>query len=291
MRKAISATDRCKLFEGISSEVWNRIKLAHDVQTDLPEIGITSDLIVDILQFSKYHHANFDVYAKPGWNENTYGADIEIYVETNVNNYVMFALQAKVLKKNNRYDTLRDSSDGIMQWDKLSLFEAVSGCKSYYLLYNGRNGYKCNLIDNCKNPFTQEQFGCSLIEPNVIKTLANKKSSSGRYINPTFEDIHPTYAQPWRILTCCLHNTQNFTLYSFDDIINSNPNLRRINYELDEITLLSDEEKDESSSDKEKDIKDKNTDIPFVENNLLNSAFREVNWNADLRIVVNRTVK
>lgn len=292
MRKVISATDRCKLFEGISSEVWNRIMLAHDVQIDLPEIGITSDLIVDILRFSKYHLANFDVYAKTGWNENVYGADIEIYIETSVNHYIMFALQAKVLKKNNRYDTLRDSSDGIMQWEKLTLLEAVSGCKSYYLLYNGRSSFKCNLTDKCKNPYSEEQFGCSLVEPKIIEKFATKKSSTGRNINPTFEDIHPSYAQPWRILTCCLHHTQNFNLYSFDDIINSNPNLKRINYELNEITVSSDEEKDESSNDKEeKDIRNKEIDIPFVENNLLNSAFREANWNADLRIIVNRTVK
>lgn len=99
MKKPIFATDRCQLFEGISREVWNRIILAHDIKVDLPEIGITSDIIVEILQFSKYHLANFDVYAKTGWNENVYGADIEIFIETNVNEYIMFGLQAKVLKK------------------------------------------------------------------------------------------------------------------------------------------------------------------------------------------------
>jgi hypothetical protein len=284
MKKPIFATDRCQLFEGISREVWNRIILAHDIKVDLPEIGITSDIIVEILQFSKYHLANFDVYAKTGWNENVYGADIEIFIETNVNEYIMFCLQAKVLKKNNRYDTLRDSSDGIMQWDKLILLEAVSGCKSYYLLYNGRNGYNRNLLDQCRNSYTEEQLGCSLVEPNYIKTFATKKSSSGRYINPTFEDIHPTYAQPWRILTCCLHDRTKFKIYSMEEIVKSNPNLKRIKYEFDENE--SEEYKDESE-----DASNNDSNIPYVEGNNLNTAFREAKWDADLRIIVSRTVK
>ena len=287
MRKPIFATDRCLLFEGISREVWNRIILAHDVRTDLPEIGLTADIIVDILQFSKHHLANFDVYAKPGWNENVYGSDIEIFVETKVNEYVMFALQAKVLKKNNRYDTLRDSSDGIMQWDKLSLLEAVSGCKSYYLLYNGKNGFKINLTDQCDNPYNEEQLGCSLVEPTTIKTFATKKSPSGRHINPKFEDIHPDHSQPWRILTCCLHDRNNFKLYSFEEIVQSNPNLKRIDYNQKDL------EKDETPVENidKKNISNSDVLIPYVEGNNLNAAFREAKWNADLRIVVARTFK
>lgn len=287
MRKPIFATDRCLLFEGISREVWNRIVLAHDVKTDLPEIGLTADIIVDILQFSKHHLANFDVYAKPGWNENIYGSDIEIFVETKVNEYVMFALQAKVLKKNNRYDTLRDSSNGIMQWDKLSLLEAVSGCKSYYLLYNGRNGFTASLNDQCDNPYNEDQLGCSLVEPNIIKTFATKKSPGGRHINPRFEDIHPTHSQPWRILTCCLHERANFKLYSLEEILQSNPKLRRIEYDLKEAEI----NEMEKESSEEIDKPDDNIVIPFVEGNNLNSAFREAKWNPDLRIIVARTFK
>lgn len=282
MRSAIFATDRCTLFRNIASDVWNRVIYAHDVDMNLPEIGITADIIVDILQFSKYHIANFDVFAKPGWQEKIYGSDIDVFVETLPNQFRWFALQAKILKKNNKYDTLRDSSDSVMQWDKLKLLEGVSGCKAYYLLYNGKVDYRYSGFDLCGNAFNEEQFGCSLVEPRFIEALANQTSANGDFIRPTFEDIHPVNAQPWRILTCCYHDTTNFTLYTLEQILESNPNLNRINYNLQNINTDIDEDSDT------KDVKDVDI-IPLVENNKINQGSREAKWNPVLRIIVRRT--
>lgn len=280
MRKILFATDRCKLFKNIATDVWNRIQLAHDVNVDLPEIGITADILVDILQFSKYHIANFDVYAEKGWKENIYGSDINVFVETNIGEYRWFALQAKILKKNNRYDTLRDSSDLIMQWDKLTLLEGVSGCKGYYLLYNGKHDFSYSGSDLCKNIFNEEQFGCSLVEPNIIEKLAGIKDSYGRYINPKFEDIHPHSAQPWRVLTCCYLDTNNFILYSKNEIIASNPNLKKVDFYIKNEDGNLDYTEDEKTNDKS---------FKMVEGNKINIACKEANWNPSLSIIVNRT--
>ena len=286
MKRPLFATDRCTLFKNLASEVWSKIIYAHAVGVDLPEIGITADIIVEILQYAKNHISNFDVFAKPGWNEQLYGSDLDIFIEVQPNQFRWFALQAKVLKKNNRYDTLRDSSDTIMQWDKLALLEGASGCKGYYLLYNGKFNYRNSNIDICKQKFAAEQFGCSIVEPADIKTFALKKGARGiRHVNPRFEDFHPRYAQPWRTLVCCYLDITNSILYSREEILASNPRLQKLG---DEIANNNDDPDNEILKTGGENLKNGN-DIPVVQDNRINIAMREANWDAGLRIITYAT--
>ena len=263
----------------IASLVWEKISRAHDVNVDIPEIGITSDIIVNILQFNKKHNpSRFDVYAKPGWNEGKYGNDIDLFVETSQGLYKWFALQSKVLKKNNRYTTLRDTSDGIMQWDKLLLLEGLSGCKGYFLLYNGVADYHDVGTDCCLKIFDEKQFGCSLVEPCYIESLANKTSRLGRFTNPKFRDIHPQNADPWRTLVCCQSEYLEFDLYSLEDVINSNPTFERI-----------DNKRNSKIADKEDDLNEKTKNcfkIPVVKKNKINQASRKAKWNPAIRVII-----
>ena len=268
---------RCKLFEDIASKVWKKIIKAHDVNANLPEIGITADILVKILQYNK-GLTNFDVYAKNSWNESMYGSDIDVFVETYKNQYRWFALQAKILKSSNQYDKLRYASGGIFQWDKLTLLEAVSGCKSYYLLYNGRDGYVHNGNDSCDRNFTESQFGCSLVEPMDIKRIANKTKANGSFIKATFEDFHPKFAQPWRILTCCYHDTIGFELYSLEVIKNSNPSFKLIT------ASISDKDIEEDNDDNET-----KEDVFMDNDNLISIASQNAKWNPGLRLVIHRT--
>lgn len=219
MPGSLANSERCLLFEKIAQRVWRYLIRCHRVNVSFPEVGLTSAVLVDILNFTPLKRSNFEVFAKPGWNEKDYGSDLDIYVETQKGQFVWFALQAKVLKANNRYDTLRDTSDGIMQWDKLLLLEGVVGCKAYYLLFNGRDSFT-HAGNDCKGAFTEEQFGCSLAELSTIESLATVQNPANmRFINPTFEDIHPLRAEPWRKLVCCYHDTNKMTLYSLDQVL------------------------------------------------------------------------
>ena len=287
MKKAIFATDRCTLFKSLASDIWSKIIHAHEVDMNQPEIGITADILITILHYSKHHLANFDLFARPSWDENTYGSDLDVFVEVRPNLFRWFALQAKVLKKNNRYDTLRDSSDGTMQWEKLSLLEGLTDCKAFYLLYNGKKGFNYIGSDTCQNSFDQEQFGCSLVEPTIIERLANLTTWNGNFIRPTFEDIHPASAQPWRILTCCNQDTENVILYSLDEIIKSNPNLLKVEYEQPQNEEAEDNLFDDLIS---KDNKpNSGEEIPIVEGNTINGASREARWNPSFRLIIKTT--
>ncbi len=185
---------RCKLFEDLSEQVWDSICKAHNVKIDKKEEDITADLIIEILTFSKNNVSNFDVYAKPGYKGNVNGSDIDIYVETSKNQYRRFALQAKVLKKNNRYNTLRDGcskTNPNYQWDKLKKLEKNNSCKGYFLLYNGKDNYIYTGTDCIGVSFNEKQFGCSLVELDEIKKFGLKKGPNGNFIKFGFRRYSP----------------------------------------------------------------------------------------------------
>lgn len=276
--KALHETKRCQLFKEIAESTWNRIIEAHEVGVDLPEIGITADILVKILRFSKSVLPTFDVFAKKGWNEKMYGSDIDVFVEVGSGNFVWFALQAKVLKKGNRYTSLRDTSDSVMQWEKLELLESLSGCKGFYLLYNGLNNFHYDDADSCSIKFDQSQFGCSLVSPKDIKNLAEQKIGE-RYVNPKFQSIHPKFAHPWRILVCCNQKNYDRTLYKLNEILKSNPSLYR----------LKEEFIDKGEYDDELTNKNIERNIPIVPNNSINIACQESGWNPIFRIIIRTT--
>jgi hypothetical protein len=267
-------SDRCKLFKDISERVWHRIDRKHKLKINDKEIGVTNDIIADILEYHETTLRNFDIYARESYLENEYGSDIDIFIETYENKYRWFALQAKLLKKNKRYDTFRDSSDLVMQWDKLNYLENITGCKAYYLLYNGNQNKAYSGKDSCKQDFEETQFGCSLVEPTIIKDLANKRNGRG-FISPHYSDIHPNNAQPWKVLVCCELERHGFELYTKEEINESISDLRLIS------KLKIDDENDDLANDK--DI------IANIENpnNPISNASREAGWNPSIRIVIN----
>lgn len=266
-------TCRCHLFEQIAADVWKRIIRAHQVGRDLVETGITAEIISDILQYTRTSYPNFDVYAKSSWNEAEYGSDMDVYVETKKDQYKWYALQAKILKANGTYTSLRDSSDGIMQWDKLRLLEGLGGCQGYYLLFNGVDNWCYNGADHCNNQYDELQFGCSIVKIEYIENVGQKKTANGQYKNPRFMDLHPTLAEPWRILTCCRQNTGGFTLYTKNQIINSDPKFKKM---LTPQDLYSINENIEEPRQ------------PNIENPIANAS-REANWMPDIKLIINRT--
>jgi len=218
----LAATKRCKIFETIAINVWNRIIRSHLVGVDLNEIGVTDSILTDLLIYHGTHVPNSGLYAQNGWKEQINGSDIDVFVEVQPNKYLWFALQAKILKIANIYPTqsLRHpNKSGVIQWDMLLNLQSISGCIPYYLLYNGLNLVKSSTNhDQCNRSFQISQFGCSLVKPDIVKSIGSRNNAHG-FISPKFEDFHPQHAQPWRILTCCRHDFGNLTVYSLSDVL------------------------------------------------------------------------
>lgn len=216
----ILKNNKCDLFQAIAEEVWETVIWKHNAGLDPDEKGIT-DLIIACIRNNYINNNNIGVWANNGFKEDRYGSDIDIFIEVKPNEFIWIAFQAKALKMNNRYNTLRDGANNEYQWIKLERLEQLSGCQVKYLLYNGKKKPLKKYIDSCSNTFLENQFGCSIVELSTIKHLALKKDSNNRYINPTYEDIHPKFSQPWKILTCCPVSSSNLKTYSYDQIKSS----------------------------------------------------------------------
>ncbi|ULQ58328.1 hypothetical protein KJS94_08985 [Flavihumibacter rivuli] len=205
----VQLSNRCKLFESIAANTWNKIIRNHHTGNQAREIGLTSDIVSEI-EDNRLSFPNIGVWAVEARNERTHGNDMDIFVETTTGQFLWWALQAKVLNLDGTYhDIATFRSGGEYQWTKLNRLLAASGCVVRYLLYNGSANYHYYGNDICIRNFNEDQFGCSLVKATDVERLALAGPVS-------FHDFHPELAQPWRIITCCLFDTkkEKATYYS-----------------------------------------------------------------------------
>lgn len=218
----LHTSKRCRLFEKISSDVWRLLVRNHRTSTQAYETGITNNTIIPEIRDNALSNPNIGVWANNSFKEIEHGSDIDIFVETIPGVYIWWALQAKVLKLNGRYEGVSKLHNGEYQWDKLKRLSSISGCLSRYLLFNGVADFSCFEQDACERYFDQEQLGCSLVK---IADFSSKAING----NPYFSDFHPKLAEPWRIITCCKNSIsgEKVTLYRASQIkkaINYYPN-------------------------------------------------------------------
>ena len=204
----------CRLFKKLSKDVWNKVIRTHAVNLDPREIGITTDLITEILHFHTENKKNISVYAKEGKNEGTYGSDMDVFVEVIPGLFRWYALQAKVLKKDKKYN-FKSDPEKKAQWERLEYMEQETGCLAYYLLYNGmENRAFKNLKNECGKGFKTKEFGCSLVSLNKVASAVREEKSKRIH----FDVFHPLDAEPWHILACCPKRSNDIVLYELDDI-------------------------------------------------------------------------
>ena len=206
----LSATKRCELFELIAEDVWDSIVHNHRASVHKNEIGITSD-IVSVIRNHHNLNPNFGVWSNPAVNEDVNGGDIDVFVETATNQFLWYALQAKVLKIGNKYERLVTKH----QWTKLSRLKDMSGCIPFFLFYNGIDKQLTSITDCCGENVNEKQFGCAIVEINTVRSVALQRSE------PRYRDFHPMHAHPWRELVCCTAKRQNGELYSLRQIQNA----------------------------------------------------------------------
>lgn len=294
MYRPLHSTKRCMLFDDLSSVIWDDLSDYYQQGCDSSEVGITKYILREFKRFSSNIIRNFQLYAKPGHLEATYGSDIDVYLGIGRGRYRWFALQAKLLKCNGIYTTMKDGfspTNPSYQWDKLTLLEAASGCTSYYLFYNGSiNKFRYSGIDQCNQSFDEKDFGCSLVETNKVKADMDVRMKSATYHNPTFRDYHPSLAMPWKTLVCCPHTItrDEFTPYYREDVEGAIAGYERIDIPLesdspDRRNLREQEQRfinEELRFSRERRPKDL---IPII------TSSNEVDWKPQYKIIINTT--
>ncbi len=293
MWRPLHSTKRCELFNELSEVIWDEISDYHQLGCDSDESGITKYILREFKRFSSNVIRNFQLYAKPGYKESIYGGDLDVYLGIGWGQYRWFAMQAKLLKHNGIYDTMKDgysASNQSYQWDKLAHLEGVSGCTSLYLFYNGSNhGFKYSGNDRCHQSFDEKQFGCSVVETSMIKSDMEKRMKKNPYHNPRFTDYHPSIALPWRELICCPHRNRNqdFTPYYREDIEGAVEEYERIEiYQADDVQFKRLEEVERRFIQEELEfskIERPSNLIPIIDRS------REAKWSPQFKIVINTT--
>jgi hypothetical protein len=270
MTYEVKSKRRGKYFKEIASIIWRKIIAAHNVDMDTNEPGITGDIITSIRTKNRFPARTFEVFARPGWREGEYGADLDLFVETADDKFRWFALQAKVLKRDGTYHSLKYGNAENQQWDKLNLLEAESGCQAFYLLYNGVKDFQHDAEDRCGVPFSEEHYGCSLVKVDFIRSIMDGEVEAISPSKVSFADLHPNFAEPWHILSCS-EDFKGLTLYSRGQLVRSN---RRMN--LQSITHTAESEYTEFIT------QNSSSNDPISEKS------RVAGWKPGVRIIVER---
>lgn len=210
----------CELFEELSANIWRGVSENNANGNELSEDGITKNKIVSSIQ--RYVKSTRDrrIFAQKAIDEKRRGADLEIYIEVDHDSYLRFIFQAKVLKRDGKYNDVAHSNSkyGGMQWDLLQKFAKIAGCQAYYLFYNGVAGFKHSGTD-CFGNYDQEQLGCSIVEIRYVKNYCLQKNVSKVPYN-----IAIPFSLPWRVIPCCYKTLKpgalilGHRLYSSTDI-------------------------------------------------------------------------
>jgi hypothetical protein len=146
-----------------------------------------------------------------GINEANNGGDIDIFIKTEKNKFLWYALQAKVLKIEGRYERLIAKS----QWKSLANLQNSSGCIPFYLFFNGIDKKAGTNEDCCKHEISEKQFGCTLVDIDKVAKIATDRSY------PRYTDFYPKNGHPWRELVCCMARRREGTLFSLRQIQNT----------------------------------------------------------------------
>ena len=217
-------------------------------------------LVSKILTHSK--NLNFSIWACEPGMEKKWGCDIDIYIERNVNDFILFAFQAKILKLGQFYADLDKFSKGSYQYQKLENYGVFKKCHTNYLLYNGVSGFYHNGNNKCSSPFSEDQFGLSYVSIDDIKSVIKTKA------NWTFQYFHPTIASPLSELVCCRNNNSlNIKSYDYKEISQTLDEYQQLIFE-DDINQYFEkaigEDSDKNEDDISKDVSERKPEIVIV---------------------------
>lgn len=215
-------TNRCKLIKDVSKEIWDDIIEMHSTGQDSSEIYYTKKLISRILSHTTA--LNYSIWAREPGMEKNWGCDIDIFIERGVNDFILYAFQAKLLKLGQVYSDLDRFTNGSYQYQKLLNYGYVNECYTNYLFYNGVANYHYSGTNKCDTKFDESQFGVSYVDISKIKSVI------GNRVNWNFQYFHPCFASPLSELVCCRNKKlKNIKSYGYQEIMKKIENYPKFN--------------------------------------------------------------
>jgi len=216
-------TGICHLFETIASSIWDKISINNKRGLSITEESITRNDVISEIQNFTDSNEYFNVFAQKSKKEVITGSDLEIYIEVGNRKFVRILLQAKILKPNNKFETLnkKSGSSDQFQFDTLEKYSNSINSESFFIFFTGIPFYKKNDFRDCKGLHDEKQFGCSLLTNQEIKELNNFGTASSYKINTPI-------GKPWRMLTCCYNSNLNSRKTYSPNEIDADPYFKKI---------------------------------------------------------------
>lgn len=210
-----------KWFQEFSFDTWSRLELTRrskSIKTN--EVTITQNLIYNCFLLSRQFDLPIQVYEAR--NESINGNDIEFAIETE-KGYVLLPTQAKIIKSNNKYDTISHKTNGLYQINLLEKYgKQVEGIP-LYLFYNSldvtEDEEKIKLLTN---EVELESYGCSIAKLSFLKQFID----NDQWRIPSFWDIHPNNGIPLhrlieltgkKLSNCKLFEDEDYSIKFYDE--------------------------------------------------------------------------
>lgn len=210
-----------KLYQDMSSSIWNRIPFSYNMGFKYSEVTITENLLFDIYKFN-INNPSLAINIFEAKNEKANGNDLELCLEIETNKYIILVIQAKkIYFQTQKYSSISHKVNGKYQIDLLEDYAKREKAIPLYMLYN----YSPDLKNKNK-----QYYGCTLISSKFIRENYYLKASLISWKIPTFDELHEKYnAVPLHRLA--LNGLQikktidnyhkDYEIYTKDELINN----------------------------------------------------------------------
>jgi hypothetical protein len=217
-----------KLFEDIAQYIWDSLGERHRLNISWGETSITDEILYKVAAaIDRYPDIKVELYKS--FKEYRFGHDLDLFVEVASNQYIWFALQAKVMSPPSReYKAILDRKlkrDGSVhrdyQWRLLLRGQKAKLWSPFYLFYNG-------IAD--KHLSNKRSYGCSIVSVDAFCRHSCdengepfvKPEGKGLLV-PSFASYHEApnnIAHPWHHLVLDaeeFYKQAGTRLYTYDE--------------------------------------------------------------------------
>ena len=183
--------------ERVAQRTWLTLGRAEQLQVRFGEETLTDLLVLDMLSHRGTRGFWLDPQTKR--DEGQHGADLLVTVRHQTGRWSQFAVQAKKLYPDNRYQMLNRVSESHIQLKKLERFARQYHALPLYLLYNHSQTAERSKHWHCHKRFAKRQLGCTLVPSWHIRRMLCRPPPPR-----DFDSAHNvSQSRPWRCVFDC----------------------------------------------------------------------------------------
>ena len=184
-----------QILEELAASTWNQIKASESLGLPYAEETITE---VNNLSMRAARIPELLVAPVSKRKEAIFGLDWTWFIGSDKKGWWQYAVQAKRIDSSRKYPQIRYKVRGRLQSSILREYALDHRAIPLYCLYNFEPSLSHGDCWNCRQPFDEEQLGCTLLPLDVAVTFSKKGARS------TFRQIHSNEAAiPWRCILKC----------------------------------------------------------------------------------------